>query len=379
MSKIIKYNDLDLTSYMEALGNVAGLSALFSDSNIPLLYYRATENIYCSIFNAINLGRADVSVDAKLGNVGVGIKTFIENNRKTFQKVAEFNGQQSLYSELNGIDKVKKISELRNLRLQFTLDSYGLDKMIYHCIVRNEKGIHLYEENMHFINVDNLELLEEKQNMLTFTDGSEMYKFNLSKSTLYKQFNTNEYFASKKIIILSDPLYAIRNLELGGMTPVVIPRILVVPLYSTKPNGEKIVYSKSGLNQWNAGGRKRDNNEVYIPYPKLLREEFDDFFPGADFPFNVTLPNGKVLSMKICQQGGKALMSNPNKALGEWLLRDVLKVEEGHVLTYEELLHYGIDSVVFQKNNNSYEYNLDFKEVGSYEDFLEKSFADEVD
>lgn len=51
--------------------------------------------------------------------------------------------------------------------------------------------------------------------------------------------------------------------------------------------------------------------------------------------------------MKICQEDGKALMSNPNKDLGKWILRDVLHVEEGHLITYEDLLKIGIDSILF--------------------------------
>ncbi len=71
------------------------------------------------------------------------------------------------------------------------------------------------------------------------------------------------------------------------------------------------------------------------------------------------LPNGKTISMKICQEDGKALMSNPNKDLGKWILRDVLHVEEGHLITYEDLLKIGIDSILFLKHPNG-TYSCDF-------------------
>jgi hypothetical protein len=40
------------------------------------------------------------------------------------------------------------------------------------------------------------------------------------------------------------------------------------------------VFERSGLNQWNARGRKRNESEVYIPIPKLIHDKFPNFFPG---------------------------------------------------------------------------------------------------
>ena len=55
-------------------------------------------------------------------------------------------------------------------------------------------------------------------------------------------------------------------------------------------------------------------------------------------------------------------MSNPNKALGKWLLRDVLKIPYGKIITYNDLLEVGIDSVCFKKVEEK-KYLLDFKNV----------------
>ena len=33
------------------------------------------------------------------------------------------------------------------------------------------------------------------------------------------------------------------------------------------------------------------------------------------------IPNGSYLRAKVCQDGNKALMTNPNSNLGKWLLR----------------------------------------------------------
>lgn len=107
--KCIQYNKVDVEKYLKDLKLVGSLSGLFSDSDTPLLHYRVTENLYCADFDAENLARADVSADAKLKTHGIGIKTFTEGNKKTLQKIAEFNSQQILYSNLNGIEKIKKL------------------------------------------------------------------------------------------------------------------------------------------------------------------------------------------------------------------------------------------------------------------------------
>ena len=138
---------------------------------------------------------------------------------------------------------------------------------------------------------------------------------------------------------------------------------------------EKFVAAKSGLNQWNAGGRARDVNEIYIPYNAPDRNRCLDFFPPRDTPFTLHLPDGTEISAKVCQEAdktnpklGKAIMSNPNKVLGKWLLRDVFELPEKTVVTYEMLEKFGVDSVVFTKNSDG-DYSVDFSEIGTYEEF----------
>ena len=70
---------------------LGSLTNLFSDNKIPYLNYRVTENLFCKAFSAKNLARADVSVDATLEDAGIGIKTFIDKNGKSVEKIAEFN------------------------------------------------------------------------------------------------------------------------------------------------------------------------------------------------------------------------------------------------------------------------------------------------
>lgn len=358
--QIIKYEKQILKKYLDDLQVVGAISSLFSDSSIPMLYYRSTENLFCNATGAINLARSDVPADAKLGDIGIGIKTFLEGNKKTFQKIEEFNNQHSLYGNLEPMSKILKIAELRNKRLFFTMNTYGIKQMIFHCIVRNKDGFHFFEEPMDFIDIDKIIIQKINKNTIDFTDGKHNYKFNITKSTLYKQFITKEYFADINVIIAEDPLSLIQKPDIDSIISITESELAVMPLYSVK-NGKKFIPEKSGLNQWNASGRKRNVNEVYIPFPAKLRKKYADFFPPREQCFDVKLPSGKFISMKVCQDDGKALMSNPNKDLGQWILRDVLLLQEGELATYDKLLELGIDSVVFERNKNFY--NLDFKYV----------------
>lgn len=63
-------------------------------------------------------------------------------------------------------------------------------------------------------------------------------------------------------------------------------------------------------------------------------------------------------------------MSYSNKELGNWILRDVLKLEEGKLLTYERLQIFGIDSVRIDKINNEL-YEINFAKNRSYDNFID--------
>ena len=198
----IKYKKEDLEKYKEELSLVASLSNLFSDSDTPLIYYRATENMYCDSFNAINVSRTDCTADAVLQKTGVGIKTFLADTKN--QKIAEFNRQRPLYAGLNGVDLALAISSLRNERIDTTMRLYGLNEMIYHCVVRDIGKIEIYEEPMHRIDISNITLLVSDDKKITFTDGLETYEFLFSKSTLYKIFNLNKLIMSFNVKILEN-------------------------------------------------------------------------------------------------------------------------------------------------------------------------------
>ncbi len=361
----------DYQNFLEIVGS---LSNLYSDSKTPYLYYRIAEKLFCRAFEADDLSRGDVSTDAKKGIIGIGLKTFLANNNKTFQKVAEFNNDRELYIGLSNKRLIKKVADLRNARIQFTEKTHRIQDSIYHCVLREEGKFKIFESNMDKIAINNIQNIKinAKKNVIRFNDNINDYSFSLSKSTLSKRFdstNPNLILDEFDIDILKDPLLTLQECfaqEKIFLTDTKIKQTVYLPLY-----GRNIeVFEKSGLNQWNAKGRARHANEIYIPVPIAIHNNFPNFFPSRDTPFSLKLPNGKIMKSKMCQDSSKALMSYSNRELGQWLLRDVLELPEGELLTYTKLQFLGIDSVRIDKINDL-EFEINFAKVGSYETFKE--------
>lgn len=355
--------------YFDFLRMIGLLSNLFSDNNVPYLYYRIAERIFCKAFNAEDLSRSDVVADAKKGTLGVGLKTFLANNHKTFQKVAEFNNDRSAYETLSPENLIIKIAELRNTRINFTANAHALDKLIYHCVIREKGKFLIFEEPMDLINIPEIKDVKVNRGGISFNDDLHDYSFNTSKSTLFKRFITKPTIYDLEIKILKDPIEELEKLFAKNKKTFEkedrIKQTIYLPLYSIRDGS---VPEKSGLNQWNAAGRPRNNNEVYIAIPAEIHKSFPRFFPNRETPFNLKLPNGHLLKSKVCQDGGKALMSYSNRELGEWILRNVLKLKDKELLTYEKLKTTGIDSVRLDKINES-EFEINFSKLGSYEVF----------
>jgi hypothetical protein len=230
---------------------------------------------------------------------------------------------------------------------------------------------------MPFIDIDAVKITSKSDSTIGFTDGRANYKFNTSKSTLFKQFFSSTSLFEKPVVIHKDPFELLDSMSLQELPTIVgenpeevtVRDHILLPLYGYDSDGEKFVYERSGLNQWNAKGRKRDFNEVYIPIPSKVRDHHSWILPDRNTPFDLHFPNGAVMSMKVSQDGDKALMSQHNADLGQWLLREVLKIKEGTLVTYEMLETVGIDSVEISKIDGKY--YIDFKKLGSYEEFIE--------
>ncbi len=386
--------------YKKMLAIMGQLSNLFSENESPYLAYRAHENIFCKYMEAENLARYDCSADAKKGRIGIGLKTWMGNDD---QKVAEFGKLKSSYSALEGYNLVRKIAEYRNERIRVTKKLHGIDTMIYHVVKRVPGAMQILECLFDPIDLDNIVLISGKgnDNNTYFTDGKHEYHFSISKNTLYMIFNDLELLDTIDVQIMPDPYswmmsMLVLNRELTENKEIDYninienhdlnvssvykekKEQLCLPLYSVR-HGEKFVGEKSGLNQWNAAGRRRDPNELYIPYQAIDRNRAPEFFPPRDTPFVLHLPDGTEMSAKVCQEAdknnpliGKAIMSNPNKVLGKWLLRDVFELQENTIVTYEMLEQFGVDSVVFTKIKDL-EYAVDFAEIGTYEAFYEST------
>ena len=375
-------------NYCKYLTTLACLSRLYSDNTAPYIGYRAVENIFCESFQGDNFSRADTAYDARIGRYCFGIKTFID--KEPWQKIAEFNKQNKLISSLKEDQLVLKLAELRNERICFANNLYSPQESYYHCVTRNDNMIYIFEEHYQLIDIHKIRDIKNNNASIEFTDTHNNYRYNFSKSTLYKKFNRPANTFKIEVNILKNPLGAlveyfephIRTLpsdvsegffEFDNKFPVLPEEYVILPLYaiSNKLHKEKEVQEKSALNQWNAGGRARDYGEVYIPIPRIIQKEMHNFFPSRDKHWQLITPSNETLTAKVCQEGGKALMTKPNKALSDWLLRGVLNLRKGELLEYSKLEKVGVDSVKVTKLPND-TYKIDFTSIGSYEKFEKK-------
>lgn len=384
------------TQYFEMLKLMASLSKLFSENSIPYLDYRLTENLFCKYFNAINDARSCTAYDARIGDLGIGIKTFGIASGASTEKIAEFNKLKPQLDPFHGLELAEKLAKFRNDRIDFADNTYGVSERLYHIVGRVNGALRIFNSPYRRIDISRISRVSENSSSLSFQVDDDVYNFNKSKSVLMKRFTLPDEHTDIIVDILDDPLEALSFLlnPLNPSSPVspqqiqhfhqvtlFQPRIkgvdyVVLPLYSTRGR-IAIVPQKSGLNQWNAAGRRRDENEVYIPVPRSLNSNYPNFFPGHEVSFILILPTGEELSAKICQAGDKALMSNPNSALGKWILRTVLQKQPGELVTMDDLVRFGIDSVLIEKthtqdNTGQEKYKISFttSDYESYEDFI---------
>ena len=363
-------------NYLKLLSAVSKLSGLFSESAIPFINYRVAENIFCRSFNAGNLSRSDTAFDANYDSIGIGLKTFTCSTNNSTEKVAEFNSLSRELAKFNGKELAIKLGEYRNERINLAKRLYNIESSLYHIVARKNNELVLFETDYDKIDLENIHSVKQNNASLQFEDGKNFYSFNYSKSTLFRKFYIPQNAFKLPIEILEDPYTLLLELfedkTLKPATDKLIRGLnyVILPLYGFQ-NKQKFVFKKSGLNQWNAGGRKRDFGEVYIPIPIEIHKQFPDFFPARDELFELKIPTGEVFSAKVCQDNSKALMTNPNKALSDWLLRKVFQVKEGEILTIEKMNELGFDSVVIIKDENG-NYKIDKAKLDSYEHFITK-------
>lgn len=339
------------------------------------MYYRAAENIFCRSFDADNLSRGDSAFDANFNSVGVGLKTFISHNQYSTEKIAEFNKLSSQLKEFKGKALALKLAEFRNDRIQLANRLYDIENSVYHIVARKSNELMLFETDYDIIDVNNISGVKDTGSSLQFNDGNNFYSYNFSKSTLFRKFEIPQNVFRLPIEIIDDPYKLLMELfeENKGIDKATDlyskgENFVILPLYGFKDK-KKFVFEKSGLNQWNAGGRKRDFGEIYIPIPVIIHQLYPGFFPKRDKEFVLQIPTGQKFTAKVCQENSKALMTNPNKALSDWLLRKVLNLPEGELATIEILEELGFDSVIIYKDKEG-NYKIDKAKSDSYEQFL---------
>jgi hypothetical protein len=352
-----KKSDIQKEKFKKSLEATGKLHLLFSDSETVSCNSRVIENLICSIFNTVNLGRNDDGIDTKENNLGVGIKTFTLTKvpsdikpQKTYQKIAEFNKDAPTIAELSDSkERAILISKLRNNRSEKCVNQYQVNEFIYLLIMRYGKDIYISEYAYDWIDIENIRVIKSTKSSLFFTDGKHEYKYTYSKSTLMKAF----YIRGKDII------------ETIKIDKFLSPEEILARLNDDEivldfiQNG--IVPLRSGLNAWNANGRKRHYNEAYLSITSKIRKEKPYFFPinaetlkPESFVINDEFSKGKPITYKVCQQGGKALMSSSNKDLGDIILRKMLKLKKGEICTVEHLMKVNIRGVKIEKKGLSY-------------------------
>lgn len=371
------FADIDVENngdYLKLLGAVSKLSGLFSESSTPFINYRVAENIFCKSFGANNLARSDTAFDADYNSIGIGLKTFVCNGDSSTEKVAEFNSLSQELKKYQGKDLAIKLAESRNNRINLANRVYNITDSLYHIVARKDSELVLYETDYDTIDVMNINSIKATKASLKFEDGKNLYSFNYSKSTLFRKFITPSNSFNFPIEIIEDPYTLLLDLFNDKSFKVSTDRLVkgvnyvVLPLYSNK-SGEKHIYEKSGLNQWNALGRKRNPGELYISIPAKIHAKYPNFFPNRDKEFFLKVPTNEVFEAKLCQENSKALMTNPNKALSDWLLRRVLKLQEGELATMEKLDALGFDSVIIIKTSDG-NYKIDIMKTDSYKEFM---------
>lgn len=371
------FADIDIEesgNYLKLLSAVSKLSGLFSESATPFINYRVAENIFCKSFDAENLSRSDTAFDAKYNSMGVGLKTFVSNTNSKTEKIAEFNSLSRDLANYKGKGLAIKLGEYRNERINLANRLYNIENSIYHIVARKEKELLLYETDYSSIDISNIHSVKDNKTSLHFEDGNNFYSFNYSKNTLFRKFIIPEDAFHLPIEIIEDPYSLLlelfeenKNLKIATDKLIKGVDYVILPLYGIR-KGNKFIFEKSGLNQWNAGGRKRDAGEIYIPIPSDIHNQYGGFFPKRDKLFKLKIPTGEVFSAKVCQDNSKALMTNPNKAMSDWLLRKVLQLKEGELATMDKLDKLGFDSVIIIKDQYG-NYKIDIMKTNSYVNF----------
>lgn len=436
MGKIIwdKFSEEEKQQYIEFLKIFGALSGLFKDnkegSNAkkPYLYYRNHEQLFARVFEVQDLTRKDSAFDA-LGvwgeeRIGIGLKTWIHSNDKTYQKVAEFNKLAPtvivpLMQNGTPEEVVLKVAELRNDRIMLDKRLYRTNSDVYHFITRDDNVMNIIETSYDLIDIESIEFLKTDGKVYHFKDRIHNYKFYKSKSVLLEEFDASQGEIIKKIDIeqYDDPFELIKMISipesqinmlqvksiggesLGKYESIDLVReenddnygtvdnydnVIYLPLYQDKKEG-RMVTDCSGVNIRHGKSKNKGSNtprpeyEIEVRISKWIHCIFPRFFgiDGLDEnevkdaelnDFDLILPDERILRGRVKQENGKSLQTSPQGALGEWILKDVLGLENREIVTWELLDNLGIDSLKVTKIDDKH-FTITVAETGAYEKF----------
>lgn len=404
MANIIwdKFPQENREEYVEFLKIFGALSGLFKDNieganaRKPYLYYRNHEQLFTRIFDVEDLTRRDSAFDAvgtwENDRVGIGLKTWIHSRDLTFQKVAEFNrlAPEVIYPLIETgtpDDVIRKVSELRNKRIMLDKRLYKTDRDVYHYVTRDDNVMNIVEAPYDLVDIESLELISSNGKTFTFKDRSRRFKFYKSKSVLLEEFDASEAEVIAQIPIeqFDDPFELIRMIRLPQIPDQVVYEEIYLPLYQDKKD-EQLVSDKSGVNIRHAKSKSKDSNiprpdhEIEVRISTWIHRVFPGFFgidafdkdqvKNADLNnFDLILPDGRILRGRVKQDNGKSLQTSPQSALGEWILGDVLKLENrDDKVTWELLNELGIDSLKITKIDDKH-FKITVAETNAYEQF----------
>ncbi|MGL5904580.1 MAG: hypothetical protein ACRCZO_17990, partial [Cetobacterium sp.] len=402
-----QFLDTEKDEYKKFLKIFGALSALFKDTTEgtnaqkPYLYYRNHEQLFARVFSVEDLTRKDGAFDMLLDKgserIGIGLKTWIHSNDITFQKVAEFNKASNLIEYGDPENVIRQVAELRNERLLLDKRLHNTNKDVYHFITRDDGVMNIVEGEYRLIDLDSIELTKYSDKSYEFKDQYHNYRFNKSKSTLFKKFDASETEVIEKISIeqLNDPFELLEKLHVDGMSLQQSLDLLkqkesstkkskesiYLPLYQDKGEG-RIVTASSGVNMRHGKPKAIGSNtprpefEIEVRISTWIHRVFPGFFGIDAFNpeeiatsnFNLILPDGRKLAGRIKQANGKSLQTNPQGALGEWILKDVLGLENREVVTMELLEKLGIDSLKITKVDDN-NFKITVAETFAYEKF----------
>lgn len=418
MSIWSKYDEKQREEYISFLKMYGSLSALFnqksSETGAPYLDSKFQETIYARSFASqeVDIGNTPHDVCSTFEDgykVGIGIKTFL-NSSPSYQKVMQMKSSKQEIEKFNNENSKKELAKIiaviKNNKLDADYGRLGLNEEgnIYHYVTRDKGKMIIQETSYPKIDISTLKVGKLTSSSFMFKDENKEYKYTFADSQVWMKFGTKEdtkILSEIDIDILSDPFDFLKNafdeFQEKSADRQRNKNYTYLPLYSYK---QKKVNFKSGINAFNGApktknGFHRPIAEVYIPIPKDYWRKHPFWFnPKIDmrdykkykkdtglssYRFSLHLPNGKVYPALIGQQGFKALETDPQSALGEWLLYDVLKLSKGEIVTDEKLSEVGFDSVKLWRNDPLDYSNIwiDFAHTGSFEQYMEDELIEE--